>query len=47
MSKCIQLVVCVFCCAKVEKIGNEITSGVSLLKLSNVDEHWGKLRREI
>lgn len=32
---------------KAGKLGNEITSGVSLLKLSNVDVHWGKLKREI
>lgn len=37
----------ILCCAKVGKLGNKIAIGVSLLKLSNVDVHWGKLRREI
>lgn len=37
---------CMLFCAKVGKLGNKITSGVPL-KLSNVDVHWGKLRREI
>lgn len=37
----------ILCCAKVGKLGNKITIGVPLLKLSSVDVPWGKLRREI
>lgn len=50
MLKCIQLLVCILCCAKAGKLGNEITSGVSLLSwamLMCTGESWGEKFRNL